>query len=198
MLVIGKAEKPRCFKGVKSLACHCSSQKKSWMESEIFSDYARKLDAKFRVECRKVALKIDNCPAYLNVDNLKAIELVFSPPNTTSKIQPMDQGVIRTFKVFYCTNIVKCQIKYIDACRTTPKINILETMRMLVRSWDTASANTVKNCLRKAVTLEETQVAGINDEDDPFKLLEESVSELKSRSLVDGDLATDDYVKHRF
>ena len=31
MLVIGKAEKPRCFKGVKSRPCQYKSQKKSWL-----------------------------------------------------------------------------------------------------------------------------------------------------------------------
>ena len=54
MLVIGKAEKLRCFKGVKSLPCQCKSQKKSWMDSEIFLDYARRLDEKFHVESRKL------------------------------------------------------------------------------------------------------------------------------------------------
>ena len=29
MLVIGKAEKPQCFKSVKSLLCQCKSEKKS-------------------------------------------------------------------------------------------------------------------------------------------------------------------------
>ena len=144
MLVIGKAEKPRCFKGVKSLPCQYKSQKKSWMDSEISSDYARRLNAKFHVEGRKVALIIDNCPAHPNADNLKAIELVFLPPNTTSKTQPMDQGVIRALKAFYRTNVVRRQIKYIDAGRTTPKINIPEDLRMLVRSWDAVSANNCK------------------------------------------------------
>ena len=34
----------------------------------------------------------------------------------------------------------------------------------------------------------------MNDEDDPFKLFEENVSELKSRGLLDGDLTVDGYV----
>ena len=38
MFVIGKAEKPRCFKGVTSLPCRYKPQRKSWMDSEIFSD----------------------------------------------------------------------------------------------------------------------------------------------------------------
>ena len=43
MFVIGKAEKPRCFKGVTSLPCQYKPQRKSWMDSEIFSDYVRSL-----------------------------------------------------------------------------------------------------------------------------------------------------------
>ena len=103
-------------------------------------------------EGRKVALIIDNCPAHPNVDNLKAIELVFLLPNTTSKTQPMDQRVIRAFKAFYCTNVERRQIKYIDDGRTTPKIKVLEAMPMLVRSWDAVSANTIKNFLERQVS----------------------------------------------
>ena len=110
----------------------------------------------------------------------------------------MDQGVTRALKVFYCANVVRRQTKYIDAGRTTSKINILEAMRMLVRSWDTVSANTVKNCYREAGILEETQIASINDEDDLFKLLEENINELYPHGLVDGDLTVDDYVNIYF
>ena len=110
----------------------------------------------------------------------------------------MDQGVTRALKAFYCANVVRRQTKYIDAGRTTSKINILEAMRMLVRSWDTVSANTVKNCYREAGILEETQIASINDEDDLFKLLEENINELYPHGLVDGDLTVDDFVNIYF
>ena len=110
----------------------------------------------------------------------------------------MDQGVIRALNAFYRTNVVRRQIRYIKAGRMTPKINIFEAMRMLVRSWDAASANTVKNCFRKAGISVEKQVASINDEDDPFKLLEENVNELKSRDLVDGDFTVDYYINIDF
>ena len=110
----------------------------------------------------------------------------------------MDQGVIRALKAFYHTNVVRPQIKYIDAGRKTPKINILKVMRMLIRSWDALSANTVNNYFRKADISEEKQVASKNDEDDPFKLLEQNVNELKSRGLVDGELTVDGYVNIDF
>ena len=194
MFVIGKAEKPRCFKGVTSLPCQYKPQRKSWMDSEIFSDYVRKLDTKFDAEGRKIVLIIDNCPAHPNADNLKAIQLLFLPPNATSKTQPMDQGVIRALKAFYRTNVVRRQFKYVDEDKTTPEINILQAMHMLVKSWGAISINTVKNCFRKAGISQETQVASNNEEDEPFRLLQQNVDELKSCDLVDENLTVDDYV----
>ena len=67
-------------------------------------------------------------------------------------------------------------------------------MRMLVKSCDAITINTVKNCFRKAGISQETQVASINEEDDLFKLLQQNVNELKSRDLVDENLTVDDYV----
>ena len=106
----------------------------------------------------------------------------------------MVQGVIRALKAFYRTNVVRRQIKYVDEGKTTPKINILQAMRMLVKSWDAIYINTVKNCFRKAGISQETQVASINEEDDPFKLLQQNVDELKSRDLIYENLTVDDYV----
>lgn len=50
-------------------------------------------------------------------------------------------------------------------------------MRILVRSWDTISLNIVKSCFRKAGISQETQVAGIEVEDYPFKRLAKNVNE---------------------
>ena len=110
----------------------------------------------------------------------------------------MDQGVISALKAFYPTDVVRRQIKYINAGKTTPMINILEAMSMLVRSWDAVLTNTVKNCFRKAGISQEIQVAIINDEDGPFKLVEENVNELRSRGLIDEGFAVDDDVNIDF
>ena len=94
MFVIGKSQKPRRFKHIKSLSCRYFAQKKSWMNSELFEEWVREQDEKFENEGRKVALIIDNCPAHLLIENLKSVALYFLPPNTTSALQPMDQVVI--------------------------------------------------------------------------------------------------------
>ena len=64
MFVIGKTKNPRCFKNIKKLPCRYRSQRKSWMDSVLFEEWVRDVNKKFQAEGRKVALIIDNCPAY--------------------------------------------------------------------------------------------------------------------------------------
>ena len=107
MFVIGKSVKPRCFKHVKSLPYCYRAQPKSWMSSFLFDEWVKELDRKFEKENCKIVLTVDNCSAHPIVDGLKAVELVFLPPNTTSKTQPMDQAVICSLKAKYRRKIIK-------------------------------------------------------------------------------------------
>ena len=71
------------------------------MSGELFEDWLHELDRKFDESKRKIALIIDNCMAHPHDENLKWVELIFLPPNTTSHTQPMDQGIIRAKKAKY-------------------------------------------------------------------------------------------------
>ena len=72
------------------------------MISERFTSWIIDLDKRFQCQNRNVALIIDNCPAHPDVQSqLKAIRLVFLPPNTTYVLQPCDQGIIKNLKIHY-------------------------------------------------------------------------------------------------
>ncbi|XP_064423274.1 tigger transposable element-derived protein 4-like [Latimeria chalumnae] len=96
LLVIGKAKQPRCLKGVKVLPVDYEGNTKAWMTGDIFKDWVIKFDRKMQRQKRKVLLFVDNCPAHPHIDNLQVTTVVFLPPNTTSKLQPMDQGIIKS------------------------------------------------------------------------------------------------------
>jgi hypothetical protein len=51
----------------------------------------------------KFLLLVDNAPGHhLHISDIDdSINVMFLPPNTTSLIQPMDEGVIATFKSYY-------------------------------------------------------------------------------------------------
>lgn len=101
LLVIGKSQKPRCFKNIKKLPVKYRANKKAWMVSDIFEKELKLWDEELAKKNRKICLLLDNCTAHPHVNGLKFIKLVFLPANTTSVLQPMDQGVIRSLKCCY-------------------------------------------------------------------------------------------------
>lgn len=57
-------------------------------------------------EGRKVLLLLENCIAHGNDDTMKDltnVEVLFLPPNSTSRIQPCESGFIAALRVRYCT-----------------------------------------------------------------------------------------------
>ena len=86
------------------------SQKNLWMTSDIFLDWfmkefvpAVKRFLKKKKLPQKAILLLDNAPSHPSEDELEKddIKAKFLPPNVTSLIQPMDQGVIENIKRRY-------------------------------------------------------------------------------------------------
>ena len=110
------------------------SQKMSWMTGDLFGEWIRKFGSSLRAQDRKVVLLIDNCPSHPEIKNLTNINLIFLPPNTTSVIQPMDQGEIhaQSLKTHYRRRTVRLRIKSLDENKPLPKITILQAMKNLM------------------------------------------------------------------
>ena len=51
--------------------------------------------------CFKVLLVLDNASCHSKELDHPNVKIVFLPPNCTSLIQPLDQGIIQTFKMYY-------------------------------------------------------------------------------------------------
>uniref|UniRef100_A0A2H8TWR2 Tigger transposable element-derived protein 1 n=1 Tax=Melanaphis sacchari TaxID=742174 RepID=A0A2H8TWR2_9HEMI len=99
LMVIGKSQNPQCFKRVKTLPVNYKANKNAWMTAAIFIDWLINWNKELN---RNILLLIDNCPAHI-IDCIKLIHIkvIFLPANTTSIIQPCNQGIIRTFKAYY-------------------------------------------------------------------------------------------------
>ena len=164
------------------------------MDGNLFSEWVKKLDRKFAAQERKVALIIDNCPAHPSLEGLQAIELIFLPPNTTSKTQPMDQGVIRSLKAFYRASLIGRYIADIDQGKDPKLPNILEAMILLTAAWDRVSSVTLVNCFRKAGISSNHQLQSLADDDDPFKFLMEQVDELKKLEGESVDFTVEEFL----
>lgn len=99
LVVVGTAKRPRSFPHtLENLPVDYFSSKNAWMTGLIWEKWLRRWD---QALSRKICLLVDNCTSHPKVSNLKNIEVVFLPPNTTSIMQPMDQGCIKIFKGHY-------------------------------------------------------------------------------------------------
>ena len=147
LFVIGKSAKPRYFKNVKTLPTLYRNNKKAWMTSVIFEEWVRNLDKEFHKKKRKVALVIDNCTAHPHMSDLKAITLVYLPPNTTSKMQPMDQGIIQNLKVHYRAGILRKLLLAVDEKKVL-YISVLDALHVLRQAWEMVKPKTVENCFK--------------------------------------------------
>ena len=76
--------------------------------------WLRKLNSDMKGQKRKIMLFIDYCTAHNNMPLLDHIKLVYLPANTTSKLQPLDQGVINNFKVYYRKEVVQHEVNCME------------------------------------------------------------------------------------
>lgn len=160
LLVIGKFAKPRCFKGVQTLPVQYEANMRAWMLSDLFTAWLTKLDKKFLQQARSVLMIVDNCPSHLNIQpQLKAIRLVFLPPNATSILQPCDQGIIRNLKVHYRHLLLQKMVLAIDN-KEVFSVNVLDALRMLKSAWSKVKQQTIANCFRHAGFIDQSQECG--------------------------------------
>lgn len=154
LLVIGKSKNPRCFKGVKSLETGYDFNKKSWMTGEIYEKWLVQLDKDFLRQKRQVVLFVDNCPAHpRNVQQkLKAIKLVYFPPNMTSRLQPMDQGIIKNLKIHYRKRILTKILNAVENNESPDKvISLRYAIAEISKAWACdVTPTTITNCFAKA------------------------------------------------
>ncbi|XP_042215868.1 tigger transposable element-derived protein 1-like [Homarus americanus] len=154
-LLVYHSENPRALKGYakSSLPVIWHSNKKAWMIMTLFQDWftnyfcpaVERYNAKRNIS-NKALLLLDNAPSHpvnLNdlLDNVR-VEYRYIPKNTTSLLQPMDQGVIANFKAYYLRNTFLQLIKAIDG-EDKPtirdfwkKFNILDAVDNIAESWD--------------------------------------------------------------
>ncbi|XP_037558029.1 tigger transposable element-derived protein 4-like [Dermacentor silvarum] len=84
-----------------------------------------------------------------HIKNLNAIQMEFLPPNTTTILQPMDQGVICNFKLLYKSHVLSHIVLCSDICKNYT-VHLGSAVGMLADSWKTVTEVTPHNCFRHA------------------------------------------------
>lgn len=147
-LLVYRSENPRALKN-KSLF-------ENWFVHHFIPEVERYYQSK-EIPF-KVILLIDNAPGHppkthINFD--ARVEVVFLPPNLTSLLQLMDQGVIKTFKAYYTRrsfahlNEAMRKNNELSVKDFWKKFNVLDAVRIIGQSWNEISQKTLNGVWKK-------------------------------------------------
>lgn len=102
---IGKYQIPRALRNIniQAMGGRWRWNKKAWMDTMIMKEWL--LFFYSHIGSRTVLLTIDNYPAHLSGLELAPpppnVRIQWLPSNSTSRFQPLDQGIIQNLKVYY-------------------------------------------------------------------------------------------------
>lgn len=109
------------------------------MTNVIFKVVLKDLDKDMVSQKRKIILFLDNCSAHGTYaemqDSLRNVKLAFFPPNTTSHLQPLDQGIIQSLKVHYRAKLLRDVVAKLGEDQQLKSINVLEAINIVSRCW---------------------------------------------------------------
>lgn len=151
------------------------------MDREIFTEWLADLNEKMAHQHRHILLLIDNFKGHFtnNLRKLSHIEVLFLPPNFTSVVQALDQGIIASLKRIYKKNLLYYYWAQIKSGQEVTEVNMHQAIRYLVQSWNDVKQSTIVNCFRKAlpdVYVKSTEVESEPDTDLEDEILDEFFS----------------------
>ena len=136
---------------MKQLPVTWYNNKTAWMNIFIFTDWLQQLDLMMQKQKRRILLFLDNAPVHPTDINLKNITLKFFPANTTAVTQPMDQGIIKTFKTYYRQQLVQHIIASVNHAYSADDVVItaLDAICWIDIAWKSITEVTLQNTFRK-------------------------------------------------
>ncbi|CAB5393057.1 unnamed protein product [Rhizophagus irregularis] len=136
--------------------------------------------------------------------DLTNIELVYLPPNTTAHLQPMDAGIIHSFKAKYKQEFCRHLIRQFDSGvdHVKNKLNIKEAIDYIAESWNNVTPTTIQNCWIKTGILPSCDDDNTDEEDlddDELENLlinlpEETADVLEYFQLLDREIPTEEHL----
>ncbi len=169
LMVIGKSARPRALNKInpKNIPVYYKNQRSAWMNTDLFKiwfeeQFVPKVRTflKLRGLPEKAILLLDNAPSHPDEETLKCGEIIarFLPPNVTSLVQPMDQGVLESLKKRYRKNLLReLLLKYEDeGLKTRVRgITIKDAIFWLADAWDSMPESTLRRSWSKLLDLED-------------------------------------------
>ena len=125
------------------------------MNRLLFIEWVTEFDRAMVRQKRKVLLFMDNATSHPSDVKLKNVTLKFFPVNTTSQLQPLDQGIIRAIKAHYRKRFVRAVLTRIDeghnATDVARCVSVLDACQWVASAWKETNTSTMAKCFTMSV-----------------------------------------------
>ena len=116
----------------------------SWITSVIWKDILLKRIADLRCKV-DIVMFVDNASSHQCDDPTPFVKVIFLPTNTTSLIQPCDQGIVQALN----RNMLIGVENEMTTQEFSKTITVLDAMFILKRALFLIKPETIQNCFRK-------------------------------------------------
>ena len=126
-----------------------AQQQNCWMTLELFESWLNDWNSELTKCNRFIALIVDGCRIHQTQRSYSNITLIFLPACQTSILQPMDQGIIRSFKAIYRSLLLQLKIKAEQGAKE-PVYRLPTYIQLICRAWCRVTSKTIINCFNAA------------------------------------------------
>ena len=145
------------------------------MTGDIFNDILGAWNKKLQAQGRSILLLNDNtgCHPRDSQSRFSSIRVVYLPPNTTSRVQPLDLGIIQSTKIHYRKYFLRYVLSKIEECTSAAEVvisvDVLLAIRWISKAWNEVKEETNHRCFKRAgIPDEDLNLLTRVDDIDPF------------------------------
>ena len=118
--------------------------------NNVFYDWLSNFNNKLIQQNRRILLLLDNFSGNFTNSVFSQIELLFLPPKTTAKLQPLDAGILSCFKQHYRKLLSARSVANIENYSSVDQfikgLSLAECLKSVSNAWENVSSETVVNC----------------------------------------------------
>lgn len=152
LIIIGKSKCPRGTSKAffKENDITYFSNESAWMTEDLFNKFLAEWDKELN---HHIVLLLDNFKGHDIENDYEHIIIIFLPPNTTSKTQPLDGGIIASLKAKYRTKLLSfIMFRLGENSRfTMNEVNVKQVIPWINESWKAVKNETIVKCFKRCL-----------------------------------------------
>nr|XP_045609716.1 uncharacterized protein LOC123765243 isoform X3 [Procambarus clarkii]XP_045609723.1 uncharacterized protein LOC123765243 isoform X3 [Procambarus clarkii] len=212
-VLVYRSHRPRALKNVTRLPVVWRANNKAWVTSTIFADWYQHnfipaVDKYLRSKNlpSKAILFVDSAPSHpqalRGTADSDGYRLEFFPPNTSSLLQPLDQGVIAQIKKLYTKQVLWEMFLYTEGKGKSrekvvefwKKFNMRNAVSIITDIWENIDPTCLKDAWENLWPEIMPDFLGFPDTQVEVRSIMEIANSIPGQGF--GDLVAEDIVKH--